>query len=344
MTRQTARSLWFEGPRRIAFRETPVPAPAAGEIQVRSLCSAISHGTELLVYRGQVAPELPLDIGLTTMEGSFGFPIKYGYANVGEVEAVGSEVMTLQPGDRVFVHYPHQSAYVVEASRAIKLPVGLPPAHGVFLASLETAFNALLDSRLHLGETIAIFGQGVVGLLLTQLARRGGAEQVMAIDRFEPRRALARQLGADMVFAPDDDVAERIRAHTDGRGADIVVEVSGAPQALAPAIRAVADQATVVIVSWYGTKSVMLPLGEEFHRGRLTLKSSQVSRLDPSLLPRWTLHRRLQTVLRWLPQLALDPLISHRYPFAEAARAYEQIDQHPEEVVQVLIEYDSNHR
>ena len=338
----TASSLWFEGPRRIAFRETRVPTPAPGEIQVRALYSAVSQGTELLVYRGQVAPDLPLDVGLTTMEGSFRFPIKYGYASVGEVTEVGTAVTALRAGDRVFVHYPHQSVYVVDASRAIKLPEALSPAHGVFLASLETALNVVLDSQLHLGETVAIFGQGVVGLLLTQLARRAGAELVIAIDRFERRRVLARQLGADVVLATDADVAQRIRAHTDGRGADVVIEVSGAPEALAPAIRAVADQATVVVVSWYGTKPVMLPLGEEFHRGRLTLKSSQVSRLDPSLSPRWTLARRLQTVLRWLPQLALEPLISHRYPFAEASRAYEQIDQRPEEVVQVVFEYDSN--
>lgn len=337
---KTSRSLWFEGPRRIGFRETPLPPPQEGEIQVRALYSAVSHGTELLVYRGQVAPDLPLDIGLTTMEGSFRFPIKYGYASVGEVSAVGPGVTGLRSGDRVFVHYPHQTAYVVGASRAVKLPAGLPPGHGVFLATLETAFNVVLDSHIHIGETVAIFGQGVVGLLLTQLARRAGAEVIIAIDRFERRRALARQLGADIVLDPGEDVAQLIRAHTDGRGADVVVEVSGAPEALAPAIRAVADQATVVVVSWYGTKSVTLPLGEEFHRGRLMLKSSQVSRLDPSLLPRWTLDRRLQTALRWLPHLALDPLISHRYPFPEASRAYELIDQHPEEVVQVLLEYD----
>lgn len=337
-----ARSLWFEGPRRVGFRETPVASPGRGEIQVRALYSAISQGTELLVYRGQVAPDLPLDLGLTTMEGSFRFPIKYGYASVGEVHEVGAGVTALRPGDRVFVHYPHQSAYVVDASRAIKLPADLPPTHGVFLASLETAFNIVLDSRLHLGETVAIFGQGVVGLLLTQLLRKAGAELVIAIDRFERRRTLAQQLGAHLVFPPADDIAQRIRASTDGRGADIVIEASGAPEALAPAIRAVADQATVVVVSWYGTKPVTLPLGEEFHRGRLTLKSSQVSRLDPSLAPRWTLERRLQTVLRWLPVLPLDQLISHCYPLAEASRAYEQADLHPEEMVQMLFDYESS--
>jgi len=339
---KTAHSLWFEGPCRVGFRETPVPAPAAGEIQMQALCSAVSHGTELLVYRGQVAPDLPLDVGLTTMEGSFRFPIKYGYASVGEVREVGPAVTGVRPGDRVFVHHPHQSAYVVAASRAVTLPPGLPPTQGVFLASLETAFNAILDSRLHVGETIAIFGQGVVGLLLTQLARKAGADVIMAVDHLEQRRALAQQLGADVVLAPSEDVPQLMRAHTGGRGPDVVVEASGAPAALALAIRAVADQATVVVVSWYGTKPVTLPLGEEFHRGRLMLKSSQVSRLDPSLQPRWTLDRRLQTVLRWLPQVVLDPLISHRYPFAEAARAYAQIDQHPEEVVQVVFEYDSN--
>ena len=338
-----ARSLWFEAPRRVGFRDTPVAGPGKGEIQVRALYSGISQGTELLVYRGQVAPDLPLDLGLTTMEGSFRFPIKYGYASVGEVLEVGTAVTALRPGERVFVHYPHQSAYVVHAARAIPLPTDLPPMYGVFLASLETAFNIVLDSRLHLGETVAIFGQGVVGLLLTQLLRKAGAELVIAIDRFERRRALAQQLGAHLVFPPTEDIAQQIRACTDGRGADVVIEASGAPEALTPAIRAVADQATVVVVSWYGSKPVMLSLGEEFHRGRLTLKSSQVSRLDPSLAPRWTLERRLQTVLHWLPVLPLDRLISHRYPFAEASRAYAQADQHPEEVVQVVFDYGSSH-
>jgi len=338
-----ARSLWFEAPRRVGFRDTPVAGPGKGEIQVQALYSGISQGTELLVYRGQVAPDLPLDLGLTTMEGSFRFPIKYGYASVGEVLEVGTAVTALRPGERVFVHYPHQSAYVVHAARAIPLPTDLPPMYGVFLASLETAFNIVLDSRLHLGETVAIFGQGVVGLLLTQLLRKAGAELVIAIDRFERRRALAQQLGAHLVFPPTEDIAQQIRACTDGRGADVVIEASGAPEALTPAIRAVADQATVVVVSWYGSKPVMLSLGEEFHRGRLTLKSSQVSRLDPSLAPRWTLERRLQTVLHWLPVLPLDRLISHRYPFAEASRAYAQADQHPEEVVQVVFDYGSSH-
>jgi len=217
------------------------------------------------------------------MEGSFGFPIKYGYASIGEVHGVGKEVTTLQAGDQVFVHYPHQSAYVVDASHAFKLPLGLPAAHGVFLASLETAFNAMLDSRLHLGETIAIFGQGVVGLLLTQLARRAGAELIIAIDRFERRRALARQLGADIVLTPDDDSAERIRAYTDGRGADVVVEVSGAPEALVSAIRAVADQATVLVVSWYGTKLVTVPLGEELKAVQLFI-DLQKTRFEDALV------------------------------------------------------------
>ena len=182
-----ATAVWLTQPRTLELRREPLPELGPGDVRIEAIASAISHGTEMLVYRGQVPLDLELD--LPTLRGSFAFPIKYGYASVGRVVDVGVAVDSLTRGDVVFVHHPHQSSYVVPATMPIALPSGLDPTLGVFLANVETALTIALDAAPRLGERVAIFGQGVVGLLLTQLIRRTGAE---SSDRDRPDRQTAR--------------------------------------------------------------------------------------------------------------------------------------------------------
>ena len=333
-----ARALWFTAPLTTEFRPEEVPSPGPGEVRVRTIASALSQGTEMLVYRGEVPVGLPLD--LPTLAGSFSFPIKYGYATVGRILDVGSNVEELAPGDRVFVHHPHQDVFVVPAKAPVPLPGGLDPLLGLFVANLETAVNVVHDTPLRLGETALVFGQGVVGLLVTQLLKLVGAGGVLSVDPLKPRRKLARAIGVDEAFEPDEDLPERVLDATRGRGADVAVEVSGSGVALQAAIDAVAVEGTVVVASWYGTKPVTLTLGEHFHRGRVRLRSSQVGRVSPELGSRWDRTRRMETVLGLLPQLRLKELISHRFPFEEAPDAYRLVDERPGEVVQVILIHD----
>lgn len=332
------RSIWFSGPRKIEQRGEELPAVAAETVRVRTVVSALSHGTEMLVYRGQVPPELELD--LPTLRGRFRFPIKYGYASVGRVVEVGAAVESLREGDLVFVHHPHQTEYVVPAGLAVRLPDDLPAEQAVFLANLETAVNVMLDAGIRLGEQIAIFGQGVVGLLLTQLACRVGVGLIVSVDPLPLRRGLSRAVGATLSLAPDDGVADQIRRLTDGVGADVVLEASGSGAALQQAIDCAAFQGTVVVCSWYGVKPVTLQLGSAFHRRRVRLVSSQVSTVDPALQPRWGLERRLAVARELLARLQLAPLITHRLPFDRAADAYRLVDERPGETVQVILTYD----
>ncbi len=307
---------------------------------MRAIVSAISQGTEMLVYRGQAPPEMALD--LPTLAGSFALPIKYGYASVGRVIDVGMGVEDIAEGDVAFVLHPHQTSYTVPASLAVPLPRGLDPVLGVFTANVETALNVVHDSPLRLGETAVVFGLGTVGLLVAQLLRMAGAARVVAVDPLPNRRALAERLGVDVALAPDDDIRGRIGALTGGRGADVAIEVSGAPAALQEAIDVLADEGTAVVASWYGTKPVALALGERFHRGRLRLRSSQVGHLNPELAPRWDRARRTATVLDLLGRLDLAPLISHRIPISRAADAWRLVDERPDEVTQVVIEYSGD--
>lgn len=334
---QTATSVWFSRPRQVELRTEALPALGAHDVRVDALASAISHGTEMLVYRGQVPSELELD--LPTLRGSFSFPIKYGYASVGHVAEIGSAVQSLAVGDLVFVHHPHQTAYVVPAELPIRLPDGLDPMRGVFLANLETAVNIVLDAAPRFGERVAIFGQGVVGLLVSQLARRTGVGCLAVIEPVARRRELARQLGADLALGPDEDIPSALRQATDGVGVDLAIEVSGNGAALGQAIDSLAFGGTVVVCSWYGTKPVQLSLGGAFHRRRLRLVSSQVSTIDAALQPRWTPRRRLAVARDLLGALPLEDLISHRLPLRCAAEAYALVDEHPGQTVQVVLSY-----
>ena len=324
-----ATGIWFAGPRQVVFRDEDLPAIGAHDARIETVASGISHGTEMLVFRGQVPETLALD--LPTLRGSFAFPIKYGYANVGQVVAVGGAVNGLEPGQMVFVHHPHQTTYVVPADSAICLPAGLDPRHGIFLANLETAVNIVLDAAPRIGERVVVFGQGVIGLLITQVLLRTGVSEITVVDPIPRRRELALRLGADAAFDVDE--------LSGGADFDLAIEASGSPSALDLALNNVAFGASVVVCSWYGTKPVTLALGGAFHRRRLRIVSSQVSTIDAALQPRWTRERRLAVARDLLPRLELSPLISHQIRFEQAAEAYRLIDEQPDETVQVVLTY-----
>jgi alcohol dehydrogenase len=209
----------------------------------------------------------------------------------------------------------------------------------VFLANVETATNIVLDAAPRLGERVAVFGQGVVGLLITQLLRRTGAGRLITVEPVARRRELSRQLGADLALSPEDDIGKAVAEATDGQGVDLAIEASGNGAALDQALKNLAFGGTVVVCSWYGTKPVQLSLGGVFHRRRLRLVSSQVSTIDAALQPRWSHARRLALARDLLGTLELDGLISQRIPFARAADAYRLIDEHPEQTVQVVLTY-----
>lgn len=329
-----AAAVWFPRARAVEIRHEDVRDPAPGEIRVRAIVSALSHGTERLVYRGEVDPGLALD--LPTFAGGYGFPVKFGYASVGRVVAVGREVTGTAEGDLVFALHPHQEEYVVDTNLAHRLPDGLAPDAGVFLANLDTAVNVTLDAKAKSGNNVLVFGQGVVGLLVTQLLRRAGL-RVIAVEPAARRAAMSAQCGANIVLDPTD--VSRVRSLTGGRGADLAIEASGNASALQQAIDSVADESTIVVCSWYGEKRVTLDLGGRFHRGRLKIVSSQVGGIDPSLAPRWDRARRLAYATELLGELRLAELITHRFPLARAADAYAMLDERNADTVQVVLQY-----
>jgi 2-desacetyl-2-hydroxyethyl bacteriochlorophyllide A dehydrogenase len=290
------------------------------------LHSGISHGTEMNVYSGRNPST---------------FPRRSGYSAVGRLVEVGSEFTKASVGDRIFHYASHCSEFLISEDEPVYLlPDGLEPRCGIFTALAGVAYNGVLESRIALGETAVVFGLGVVGLCVSFLVRRAGAFGVISVDPIAIRREAASRMGADAVLAPgEDDIAEQIKALNDGRLADVVIETSGAIPALNDALKVIQNQSTIVPLSWYSSDAAGLDLTEDFHMKRVNIRVAQGGSVPPYLSSRWTYERRVRSTLQLLPEMPLDSLITHTVPFKEAQEAYELVSEHPEQCIQVVLEY-----
>lgn len=328
--------LMFAAPGRIELVEDALDAPPPGHALVRTLTSAISAGSELLAFRGQLASDTPLDETLGALgQATFAYPFTYGYASVGEVTALGSGVDPAWIGRRVFAFQPHATMFVAPLAELLPVPDGLDPDRAALLAQMETAINLVLDGAPLYGENVLVIGLGAVGLLTTALLARFPLA-VLAVAEPQARRTqAARALAARPIVTGGDEIRRAFGA----RGADLVYELSGNPEALDEAIAAAGHEARLVVGSWYGSKRARVDLGGRFHRRRLRITSSQVSHIGAALSARWDRERRFDAAWRALADIDTLPLVSHRVPFQEAQGAYELLDRSPGDVLQVLLDY-----
>lgn len=327
-------ALHFVAPRAVEVVREPLAAPGRGELLVETLLSAISPGSELLVYRGEVPAGMPLDASIGGLTEELRYPTKYGYSTVGRVTAAGDDV---SPGwlDRlVFSFHPHESRFLAAPEDLAPVPPGIAPDDAVLFPNVETAMTLVLDGRPLIGERVAVVGQGVVGLLTTALLAQFPLADLVTLDLHARRRELSTQLGAHRSVervGPDDRPED---------GFDLTFELSGSPAGLGEAIELTGFAGRIVIGSWYGVRRAELDLGGRFHRSRMRLISSQVSTIDPRLTGRWSFERRRDATWDVLRRLRPSQLVTHRMGLGDAAEAYGLLDRHPDEVLQVLFEYD----
>jgi 2-desacetyl-2-hydroxyethyl bacteriochlorophyllide A dehydrogenase len=329
------RALYFSAPRSVEVRNRSVSDPGPGEMLVRAECSAISSGTELLLYRDRVSDELAADETIDVLNGDLSFPFQYGYASVGRVTATGRDVDDAWLDRRVFAFHPHESHYLATPEEVV--PTTLPTETAALTANTETAVNFALDGRPRIGERVVVFGQGPVGLLTTAVLSSFPLAELVTVDRYEQRRALAREFGADAAVAPGD--VEDVTSGWD-EGADLTYELSGNPAALNDAIDATGYAGRVIVGSWYGTKGATLDLDGEYHRSHIRIRSSQVSRIDPDHAGRWDTDRRMDLVQERLDALDVADMITHRFHVDRADEAYQLLDEAGSRAVQVLLTYD----
>ncbi len=329
------------------LREETLPALHTDEVLVETICSAISAGTEMLVYQGRfprdtstalsAGPET--DSVISALRGGFQYPLPFGYACVGVVKDIGKEVNREWLNKSVFAFQPHASHFISKPDSLLSIPSPLSAETACFLPNMETAVNLVQDSAPILGERVLVLGQGVVGLLTASLLSEFPLETLVTVDRYELRRKsspIADGLSLDP--ASSNFHKDAIALLKDG--ADLTFELSGRPETLNDALALTRFSGRIVIGSWYGEKRAEIDLGGAFHRSRIKLISSQVSTIAPDLSGRWDKARRFDTAWKALERVKPEKWITHRYQIEEAAKAYQLLDKNPQEGIQVLIEYN----
>jgi threonine dehydrogenase-like Zn-dependent dehydrogenase len=372
------RELIATEPRQPQIRAYSTENLGAGQIRIRSELATPKHGTELVAYRGDPVAHRPYDAQLGAIvprspEAFLGtFPRPLGNMTVGTVIEIAPDVTRFAVGDRVFGHLPIREIHTVDASRADPLPDGLTPEAAICLDPVVMAL-AMRDIPIRLGDRVAVFGLGAIGLICVQLARLAGAAQVIAVDPIAPRRALAMEYGADAVLDTTEEdgdtglairllgidratlrpaadiVAERIiggyterDSQANQLGVDIAIETTGNTRALHQAMRATRYGGTIGMVSFYGREASGLLLGEEFHINRLQLISVRAESLPMRDYPAWNLARLVHLAIDWMREgrIRTDGLLSPIVPFEASAEAYREIDEHPERSIKLGIRFD----
>jgi 2-desacetyl-2-hydroxyethyl bacteriochlorophyllide A dehydrogenase len=339
-------SLVFTAPRMVEVVEEQLTPPQDGEVLVQTQLSAISPGTERLIYKGLAPSGISADESLPGLQGELSFPLRYGYSAVGHVRALGPDVEKAWLDQPVFAFQPHSSAFTVPTSELVRLPDDLGLEDAVFLPNMETAVNFVQDGSPLLGERLLVIGQGIVGLLTTSLLNRSAVDLLLTIEPVESRRVLSKEAGADYAFDPASEsdlakIADLLESGTATSGADLVYELSGSPQALNLAIHFAGFAGRIVVGSWYGTKQTDgLDLGAAFHRRRLRLQTSQVSTIEPALSGRWDKSRRIDLALTLLREIQPSQWLTDRFDLNQAQQAYEKLAD--PNAVQIIFTYGSN--
>lgn len=301
-----AQALWLTAPRLCEIRPVAVRPPAADEVQVRTRFSAVSRGTETLVYHGRVPASQRDVMRCPFQEGDFPGPVKYGYLSVGVVER-GPDTLV---GRDVFCLYPHQTRYTVPAHAVRPVPGNVPAHRAVLAGTVETAVNALWDGAPRIGDRVAVVGAGMVGCCVARLLARIPGVDLELVDVNPSRATVAEALGVRFVL-PEEATRE----------CDLVVHTSGTSAGLETSLHLLAADREVLELSWYGTAGVQVPLGEGFHSRRLGIRASQVGAVAPARRATRTANDRRTLALRLLADPAFDALITTESTFAELPEA-----------------------
>lgn len=306
------------------------PVPLTGQVLLRALNTLISPGTERAFF---------LNLDNTDPE----FPFCPGYSFVGEVIAVGDEV-ALKSGDRVVCRAAHQSHALVDAGACLSVPAQVADEEAAFFALLAIAMQGVRKARIELGESVAVLGAGVVGILAMRLAQLSGAVPVVGIDLDERRLELAKRVGADETLIGGDGAPDKLRALLGAAGADVVIELTGAPAAVVTAFQLAAPRGRVVLAGSTRGLSNEVNFYRDVHKkGLQVIGAHESTRAQRESSPGyWTPMREYALCLELMARdrVRTAPLISQRYNWREFPAAYAQLANWDKEAMGMIIEWD----
>jgi hypothetical protein len=319
-----SQSLWYVAPERIEIRSETLDPLTENSVQVRTLFSALSRGTESLVFKGLIPESEYIRMGAPFMGGKLPFPVKYGYSNVGRIELGPPELI----GRLVFSLMPHQSIFQTDAANILMIPEEIPAQRAVLAANMETALNAVWDAAPGPGDRIVIIGAGVLGCLIAYLCGHLPGAEVTLVDINPEREDIATKMGVQFSspeLAPKD--------------CDLVIHCSASAAGLSTAIASAGEEATILELSWYGSNKIDVPLGGAFHSRQLKIQSSQVGHVSLSRRPRWSHRRRLAAALGMLSDSRLDSLLTKPISFESLPSELPKILGTPSSALCCLIQY-----
>ena len=321
------------------LREETLPALGADDVLVETTCSAISAGTEMLIYQGRFPRDLETDSVISTLRGGFRYPLAYGYASVGKVVEVGKQVNTEWLNRLVFAFQSHTSHFVSKPESLFPVPHPLQSETACFLPNMETAINLVQDAAPIFGERVLVLGQGVIGLLTTSLLAEFPLDTLVTADCYKLRRKASLDLEVGNSLDPNSESFRNDSSAYTLRKFDLTLELSGNPAALNDALALTDFSGRIIVGSWYGEKPAEIELGGAFHRSRIKLISSQVSTIAPELSGRWDKSRRFEVAWKALERIKPEKWITHRFPIGAAVEAYRLLDENPQETIQVMLHY-----
>lgn len=295
-----AQALYYTAPGKAEIRMVRLPPLGPGDVEVETLCSGLSRGTERLIHLGQVPESEWHRMRAPFQEGAFPFPVKYGYAAVGRVVAGAEHLL----GRNVFALHPHQTRFRLPAEAVVPLPPTVPPERAILAANAETALNAIWDAELPPGARVAVIGAGLVGCLIAAILSQRTDIDLILCDVIGARRALAAEF--NVTFAePTELPTDRV----------VAFHSSASAAGLQAALDCLAFEGRVIELSWYGDRPVPIVLGGAFHSRRLRIISSQVGHVAAPRRASTSYAERLALALRALEDERLEALVTGEVAF-----------------------------
>jgi predicted dehydrogenase/threonine dehydrogenase-like Zn-dependent dehydrogenase len=361
-----------------AVVEVPVPAAQRGRLLVRTAASLVSAGTERaaveqarksLVERARARPELVRKVlervkteGLAgtvqAVRNKLGEPYALGYSAAGVVAEVGAEVEGFRAGDRVACagvgYASHAEVLSVPKNLCVRVPDAVDFESAAFATLGAIALQGVRLAEPTLGESVVVVGLGLLGQLTAQLLKANGC-RVFGFDLDQSRIDLARRLGMDDGCVPGDDAARAVSEWSRGRGADAVVVTAASesdqPIRLAGEVSRLKGRVVAVGLTGmnvprdvYFRRELTLRVSMSYGPGRYDPEYEERGRDYPFAYVRWTEGRNLEAFLDLVAagRVRVAPLVTHRFPIDDAARAYELISgETREQYLGVLINYDA---
>lgn len=337
-----AKRVIFIEKNKVAVEAADIPEPNKNEVLIRTGSTLISAGTELSILTGTHVGLKDKNIGYPPFPF---YPFYPGYSNAGDVIAVGDRVRDFEVGDRVVSWTKHCSHVVCPADLCAvrQIPNGVSYDQAVFTCLGIVALHGIRMSRLTMGESVLILGQGLVGQLSLQLAKQGGASPIIAVDLLEKRLNVSEVCGADHVLNPSKCNVEReVQDIMDARGVNVIIEATGNPAIFPIAFKMASKLGRVIVLGGPRGES-KLGLYSELQRKGLSLIGAYVDLYPTQETPYypWTRQESMKYLLNLLSKgyLKVERLITHKVAFTEAPSAYEDLIHYPSEALGVILDW-----